>query len=145
MVWPHPLDVIQYARSSYYYNNVYVSFTILPGYLVYICNCGKNTSIWFRRYLKNSTIRFNILFNSCDLEIEVNGIKSLTLCLLVSSATFANTLDPDQAQQNVEPGLDPNCSTLMVFLKEFFEKVDFENMSRRQKSMQNYPVDKVKS
>ena len=25
MIWPHPLDVIQYARSSYYYNNVYMS------------------------------------------------------------------------------------------------------------------------
>ena len=24
MIRPHPLDVIQYARSSYYYNNVYV-------------------------------------------------------------------------------------------------------------------------
>ena len=22
MVWPHPLDVIQYARSSYYYDNM---------------------------------------------------------------------------------------------------------------------------
>ena len=29
--------------------------------------------------------------------------------------------------------------TLMVFLKEFFEKVDFEKISRRQKSMKNYP------
>ena len=24
MIWPHPLDVILYARSSYYYDNVYV-------------------------------------------------------------------------------------------------------------------------
>ena len=37
--------------------------------------------------------------------------------------------------------LDPNCLTLMIFLKEFFEKVDFK-ISRRQKSMQNYPVGK---
>ena len=36
--------------------------------------------------------------------------------------TFANSLDPDQAQQNVGPDLDPNCLTLMVFLKEYFEK-----------------------
>ena len=28
----------------------------------------------------------------------------------------------------------------MVFLKEFFEKVDFEKITRRQKCMQNYPV-----
>ena len=24
MVWPHPLDVIQYARSSYYYDNMFI-------------------------------------------------------------------------------------------------------------------------
>ena len=36
---------------------------------------------------------------------------------------FANNLDPDQGRQNVSPDLDPNCfDTLIVFLKEFFEK-----------------------
>ena len=29
-------------------------------------------------------------------------------CLLI---TFANSLDPDQASQNVRPDLDPNCLT----------------------------------
>ena len=33
--------------------------------------------------------------------------------------------------------------TPMVFLKEFFENVDFEKISRRQKGRQNYPVGKV--
>ena len=28
MVWPHPPDVIQYARTSYYFNNVYISYLI---------------------------------------------------------------------------------------------------------------------
>ena len=37
-----------------------------------------------------------------------------------------NSLDPDQARQNVRPDLDPNCLTLMVFLKEFTEKDGFE-------------------
>ena len=32
--------------------------------------------------------------------------------------------------------------TPMVFLKEFLEKVDFEKISRRQKSTENYPVGK---
>ena len=32
--------------------------------------------------------------------------------------------------------------TLVVFLKEFFKKVDFDKISRRPKSMQNFPVDK---
>ena len=44
-------------------------------------------------------------------------------CLLIN---FANSLDPDQARQNVRPDLDPNCLTLKVVLKEFFEKDDFE-------------------
>ena len=38
--------------------------------------------------------------------------------------TFANSLDPDQALQNVGPDLDPNSLTQMVFLKDFFEKVN---------------------
>ena len=44
-------------------------------------------------------------------------------CLLI---TFANSFDPDQDQQNVSPDLDPNCLTLLVFRKDFFEKVNFE-------------------
>ena len=45
-------------------------------------------------------------------------------CLL---KTFENSLDPDQDRQNVGPDLDPNCLALLrVFLKEFFEKVNFE-------------------
>ena len=50
-------------------------------------------------------------------------MPTLTLCLLVSSS---NSLDPVQTRQNVGPDLDPNCLTLMVFLKEFFKKVDYE-------------------
>ena len=32
MVWPHPLDVIQYARSSYYYDNMYVASRVIQWY-----------------------------------------------------------------------------------------------------------------
>ena len=53
--------------------------------------------------------------------------------------TFANSLDPDQAGQNVGPVLDPKCLTLMVFL-EFFEKVDLKKKSAdNKKSMKNFP------
>ena len=40
--------------------------------------------------------------------------------------TFANSLDPDQACKKLWDQ-DPNCLTLtlMVFLKDFFEKVNF--------------------
>ena len=34
MVWPHPLDVIQYARSSYYYD-VYVANSVDPGEMLH--------------------------------------------------------------------------------------------------------------
>ena len=42
--------------------------------------------------------------------------------------TFANSLDPNQAQQFVGPDLDPNCLTLMVFLKDIFEKKNFDEL-----------------
>ena len=56
--------------------------------------------------------------------------------------TFANSLDPDQDQQNVGPDLDPNSWTLMVFLKVFFEKVNFEISEQTTdfKRMKNYPA-----
>ena len=45
-------------------------------------------------------------------------------------------------QKNVRPNPNSNFfETMMVFLKEFVEKIDFENkVSRRQKKMQNYPA-----
>ena len=52
---------------------------------------------------------------------------------------FANSLDPDQAQQNVRPDLDPNYLTLMVFLKEFFKKVDFEKNQQTTKKHEKLP------
>ena len=46
--------------------------------------------------------------------------------------TFASRLDPDQARHNVEPDLDPNgFDTLMVFLKEFFEKFDLKKQKQQ--------------
>ena len=59
-----------------------------------------STPFWFKRYI----IKFLQLFTYyCHLLI-----------------TFANSLDPDQARQNGGPYLNPNCLTLVVFLKEFF-------------------------
>ena len=48
-------------------------------------------------------------------------------CLLI---TFANSLDQNQAWQNIGPDLDPNCFSLMVFLKE---KVDFDKIQQTKK------------
>ena len=35
---------------------------------------------------------------------------------------FANSLEPDHARHNVGPDLNSNFLTLMVFLKDFFQK-----------------------
>ena len=36
----------------------------------------------------------------------------------------ANSMEPDQARQTVEPDLDPNCLTLLtIFLKEYLKKI----------------------
>ena len=58
--------------------------------------------------------------------------NSISLCHLL--ITFANSLDPDQARQNVWPNLVRICLTLrsgMVLLKEFFEKIDFEKKNQQ--------------
>ena len=53
---------------------------------------------------------FNLLSTECRLLI-----------------TSANSLDPDQARQNVGPDLDPICLTFRWYsCNNFFEKVDFE-------------------
>ena len=56
----------------------------------------------------------------------MNPASNNFCCPLVA---FANSLDTDQDRQNVKsvsPDLDLNCDTLIVLLKEFFEKVYFE-------------------
>ena len=47
--------------------------------------------------------------------------------------TFANSLDSDQARQNVWPDWDPNCLTLCL------KNVDFEKVSRWQKRHAKLP------
>ena len=43
--------------------------------------------------------------------IKFNSLPAIgSFCHLL--ITFASSLDPDQAQQNVGPDLDPNCLTL---------------------------------
>ena len=49
------------------------------------------------------------------------------LCHLL--ITFANSLEPDQARHLVGPDLDPNCLTLIVFLKELIIKVHLKKKS----------------
>ena len=55
-------------------------------------------------------------------------------------ATFAHSLIPDQDQQNIGPGLDPSRLTLIVFQKEFFERLILgEKVSRREQKHEKLP------
>ena len=51
--------------------------------------------------------------------------------------TFAIRLDPDQAQQNARPDLEPMYLTFRWY---FFEKVDFEKRNQQtKKNMKKFP------
>ena len=66
-------------------------------------------------------------------------LASGNFCYLL--ITFANSLNPDQDRHNVGPDLDPNCLSLMVFLKEFFEKLFFVKSQQTTTTAQkNYPA-----
>ena len=52
---------------------------------------------------------------------------------------FANSLDQDQDRQNSGSDLDLTCLTLIVFLKEFFEKVAFEKNQQKKKKHTKLP------
>ena len=52
---------------------------------------------------------------------------------------FANSLEPDQARQNVGPDLDPNCWYSDSVPERTFEKVNFEKVSRQQQNHVKLP------
>ena len=87
---------------------------------------------FFILLILSATILNSTLFCIC---ISINSFPTSGdfCCLLI---TLANSLDPDQARRNVGPDLDPNC---LVFLKDFFYKVNLKKKIHRQ-SMQNYPA-----
>ena len=55
-----------------------------------------------------------ITSHTYHFEIQKKGFrrKSIDFCKSVSQIIFANSLDLDQARQNVGPDLDPNCLIL---------------------------------
>ena len=52
---------------------------------------------------------------------------------------FANILDPDQAQKNIGPDLDPICLTCCYFRKNILKEVVLKNICRQQKSHEKLP------
>ena len=64
---------------------------------------------------------------------------SVDFTLLIS---FTHSLDPDQATNLVGPDLDPNCLTLIAFLKKFWKKLISGKNQQSTINMQNYPEGK---
>ena len=93
-----------------------------------------------------STRNLNVLEWSVKV-IDINSLPASgnSCCLLI---TFANSLDADQAGQNIGPDLDPDCLILWWYSwKIFFEKIMLKKkipqMTKKHaklSSMQIYPA-----
>ena len=68
------------------------------------------------------------------LLLGVIQFNSISKCRLL--ITFTNSLDPDQARACSGSKL---FETLIVFLKEFFEKVDFKKNQQTTKKREKFP------
>ena len=77
---------------------------------------------------------FNILNTHALVSIH-RAYYVLTLYLFVLSADNLNMCN----QSVGHPDLGPNCLTLIVFLKEFFEKVDSEKNKKCHSPVTNAP------
>ena len=89
MVWPHPRDVIQYARSSYYYDNMFIKclFSDMLSDLK-ICFGLKSRKIagTFAITLRFLTSRQHVLrlwFHACNLLYVTSPQKQVTDVSLV--------------------------------------------------------------
>ena len=90
-------------------------------------------------FLQDKIVQMNLFSDVYNYHIFY-----LTLCLLVLSADYhCKQFGPRSGPTNVGPDLDPNYLTMMVrYSRNIFEKVDYEKISRQQKSMQKFPVGK---
>ena len=89
MVWPHPRDVILYARSSYYYDNMFI---ICPFYdiLSILKTCFgleprkiAGTFAITLRFLTSSQHVFRLWFHACNLLYVTSPQKQVTDVSLV--------------------------------------------------------------
>ena len=102
--------------------------------------CLRPSRIFYRSYssvlYSNSSVLSLGLVSMCSF----NSLPTYECRLLI---TFANSLGPDQARQNVGSDLDSNCLTLWWYSwKKFSKKLFCKEISRQQKSMKNLPVGK---
>ena len=89
MVWPHPRDVILYARSSYYYDNMFIIclfltfFPILKPVLVFNPEKNAGTFAIMLRFLTSRQYVFRLWFHACNLLYVTSPQKQVTDVSLV--------------------------------------------------------------
>ena len=89
MVWPHPRDVILYARSSYYYDNMFINaffltfFLILKPVLVFNPEKIPGTFAITLRFLTSRQHVFRLWFHACNLLNVTSPQKQVTDVSLV--------------------------------------------------------------
>ena len=89
MVWPHPRDVILYARSSYYYDNMFIICLFLTFFPIFkTCFGLKSRKIagTFAKTLRFLTSRqhvFRLWSHACNLLYVMSPQKQVTDVSLV--------------------------------------------------------------
>ena len=89
MVWPHPRDVILFARSSYYYDNMFIICLFLTFFLilkpVLVFNPEKNAGTFAitLRFLTSRQYVFRLWFHACNLLYVTSPQKQVTDVSLV--------------------------------------------------------------
>ena len=135
---------VRYARKFVLCKNgcspLLTVLSFLPSIFGWSC---KITLAYYLSYLNTKVLKELILKKSANDNVSMKSYPACKELNLVLSQllTFANSLDPDQARQNIGPDLDRNCLTLRWYSwKNFFRKSWFwTKISRRQKNMKNYP------
>ena len=86
------------------------------------CSQSKGSAADGHININRFTCLFQFLpYNFCVMLYKLRLVYSF-VCWCHLLVNFANSLDPDQAGQNIGPDLDPNSfETLMVFRKEFLK------------------------
>ena len=94
------------------------------------CTRDVNRTLLYLKIVKFDHWPITLNQNKSDeIFLNLNLARGYFCSLLIA---FANSLEPDQDQQNVGPDLDPNSLTLLiVILKEFLKKLILKKKSQQ--------------
>ena len=93
MVWPHPRDVILYARSSNYYDNMFI-ICLLSDIISDFKTCSRKIAGTFAITLRFLTSRqhvFRLWFHACNLLYVTSSQKQVTDVSLVLKDSYMDS------------------------------------------------------